>query len=129
MGKTFKYSFWMASALFFYHLWAVTYTDEPDKTFGVNEVFLTAAHNAKVTFEDLSSIMTRPAVDTLLLPRPPLPAGYMPMKVLVLGLSGNLIHTEYKLGVGFEVQKRPGLSVFLQRMARNYEVVIFGDQE
>ena len=73
--------------------------------------------------------MTRPAVDSLLLPRPPLPQGYMPMKVLVLNLSGTLVHTEYKLGVGFEVVKRPGLSVFLQRMARNYELVIFGDQE
>ena len=51
------------------------------------------------------------------------------MKVLVLNLSGTLVHTEYKLGVGFEVLKRPGLSVFLQRMARNYELVIFGDQE
>jgi len=25
--------------------------------------------------------------------------------------------------------KRPGLSVFLQRMSRFYEVVIFGDEE
>jgi len=50
-------------------------------------------------------------------------------KVLVLNLSGTLVHTEYKLGTGFEVQKRPGLSMFLQRLARSYELVLFGDQE
>jgi hypothetical protein len=37
----------------------------------------------------------------------------MANKVLVLNLSGTLVHTEYKLGSGFEVMKRPGLSVFL----------------
>lgn len=35
----------------------------------------------------------------------------------------------FKFGQGFEILKRPGLSVFLQRMSRYYEVVIFGDEE
>lgn len=64
-------------------------------------------------YTDLKKLMTRPACEELLLPRPPLPPGYAPMKTLVLNLSGTLVHTEYKLGVGFEIQKRPGLSVFL----------------
>ena len=51
------------------------------------------------------------------------------MKTLVMNLNGTLIHSEYKMGVGFEILKRPGLSVFIQRMARNYELVLFGDQE
>ncbi len=33
------------------------------------------------------------------------------------------------MGLGFEILKRPGLSVFIQRMSRMYEVVIFGDEE
>jgi len=33
------------------------------------------------------------------------------------------------MGVGFEILKRPGLSTFLNRMMRNYEIVLFGDQE
>lgn len=129
LGKAFKYTFWGSTALFLYHLWAVKYREEPERTFGVNTLFLDYATRANIYFQDISSLMTRPAVDSLLLPRPPLPPGYMPMKVLVLNLSGTLVHTEYKLGVGFEVVKRPGLSVFMQRMARNYELVLFGDQE
>ena len=31
--------------------------------------------------------------------------------------------------MGFEILKRPGLSVFLAQMAQNYELVLFGDQE
>ena len=51
------------------------------------------------------------------------------MKTLVLNVSGTLTHQEYKLGVGFEVLKRPGLSVFLSQMSQSYELVLFGDTE
>lgn len=51
------------------------------------------------------------------------------MKTLVLNVSGTLTHSEYKLGIGFEILKRPGLSVFLSQMAQSYELVLFGDQE
>jgi import inner membrane translocase subunit TIM50 len=47
----------------------------------------------------------------------------------VLNLRGTLIFSEYKFGSGFEIVKRPGLSVFLQRISKFYEVVIFGDEE
>ena len=33
------------------------------------------------------------------------------------------------MGVGFEILKRPGLSMFLNRMMRSYEIVLLGDQE
>lgn len=47
-------------------------------------------------------------------------------KVLVLNFNGTLVHQKYSLGVGVELFKRPGLSMFLQRMAKYYEIVIFG---
>lgn len=50
-------------------------------------------------------------------------------KTLVLGLRGVTVRSEYKLGLGFEFKKRPGLSTFLDRMVRSYEVVVFGDEE
>jgi TFIIF-interacting CTD phosphatase-like protein len=46
-----------------------------------------------------------------------------------LNLRGLLLSQEYKFGVGYEILKRPGLSVFLQRMSRYYEIVIFGDED
>ena len=39
-------------------------------------------------------------------------------KVLVLNLKGTLVHQTYKLGVGVEMYKRPGLSAFLTKMSR-----------
>jgi mitochondrial import inner membrane translocase subunit TIM50 len=54
--------------------------------------------------------------------------GFVP-KTLVLNLSGTMIHSEYKLGSGFEILKRPGLDYFLQRIIKYYEVVIFADED
>ena len=51
------------------------------------------------------------------------------MKTLVIQVEGIMTYTQIKLGVGNEVQKRPGLSVFLSQMSQNYEVVLFGDTE
>lgn len=129
LGKAFKYSCWTVTALYFYHLYLVYKTDKPEEGLGANATFLEAAQATKWGIDDLRILMTRPPVNSLLLERPPLPPGYAPMKVLVLNLNGTLVHSEYKFGVGFEILKRPGLSVFLQRMARNYEIVFFGEQE
>jgi len=74
-------------------------------------------------------LLTKPPVNSLLLERPPVPPGYQLPKTLVLNVAGTLVHSEYKLGIGFEIIKRPGLSVFLQRLSRKYEVVLFGDME
>jgi len=41
--------------------------------------------------------MTKPPVNSLLLPRPPLPPGYQHMKTLVLNVNGTLVHSEYKV--------------------------------
>jgi TFIIF-interacting CTD phosphatase-like protein len=68
-------------------------------------------------------------VEKLLPDRPPLPPGAIYPKTLVLNLRGTLLSQEYKFGVGYEILKRPGLSVFMQRMSRYYEIVIFGEEE
>ena len=129
LGKAIKYSMWFLTAFFFYHMYLVVYKQKPDEGLAANRMMLDYAWAAKLGYEDLVHLLTRPPVDSLLLERPPLPPGYAPMKTLVLNLNGTLIHSEYKFGVGFEVLKRPGLSLFLQRMAKSYELVIFGDQE
>ena len=127
LGKAIKYSLWGFTALFFYHLYLVTKTEKPEEGFGANGMLLDYAWAAKLGYEDLQHLLTRPPVDSLLLERPPLPPGYAPMKTLVLNVNGTLIHSEYKFGVGFEVIKRPGLGAFLARMSKNYELVLFGD--
>ena len=58
--------------------------------------------------------------DKLSMPGQPYP------KTLVLNLNGLLVHQVYNLGSGVTLYKRPGLSVFLQRLSRNYELCVFG---
>jgi len=60
---------------------------------------------------------------------PPLPPGAIYPKTLIIGLRGVSVKSEYKLGLGFEYKKRPGLNTFLQKAASMYEVVLFGDEE
>lgn len=50
-------------------------------------------------------------------------------KTIIIGLRGVSVRSEYKLGLGFEFKKRPGLSTFLKHLSRYYEIVIFGDEE
>lgn len=95
----------------------------------MTDAFLNAARSTKYAYEDLYALLTRPPVNSLLMERPPLPPGYQNMKTLVLNITGLLVHSEYKLGIGFEILKRPGLSVFMNRMSKNYEVVLFADTD
>jgi import inner membrane translocase subunit TIM50 len=127
LGKGIKWTLWAAFALYMYHMYLVVKKDKPEEAFLANEYFLRAAGFTHYNYEMLTILLTRPPVDKLLMDRPPLPPGYQNPKVLVLNLDGTLIHSEYKFGVGFELLKRPGLAMFLSTMARNFEVVIFGD--
>lgn len=120
---------WAAFGFYVYHMYLVIKKDRPEEEFLANHYFLEAAEFTKYNYTMLSIMLTRPPVDKLLLDRPPVPQGYQNPKCLVLNLNGTLIHSEYKFGVGFELLKRPGLGMFINTMARNYEVVIFGDQE
>lgn len=99
IGKTFKYTCWAAFALFFYHMYLVIYKEKPEEGFGANATFLEAAKFVHWSYNDLKILLTRPPVESLLLPRPPLPPGYAPMKTLVLNLNGTLIHSEYKVSI------------------------------
>lgn len=138
IGKSLKYLTWLSMGLFGYHFYLVKKSDKPEAAFLANEVFLNAAKNADYFLYDMNLLLTRPPVEKLLQDKPNMPGMVFP-KTLVLNLRGTLIHSEYKVifyllyvyqfGQGFEILKRPGLSVFLQRMSRFYEVVIFGDEE
>ena len=127
MGKFIKYSLWFGTALFFYHYYQVMFSQKPAEGMFVNDTMLNLAYFWKWLYEDIYNLLTKPPVDSLLMERPPAPPGAMYPKTLVMNLNGLLIHTEYKLGVGFEVLKRPGLTSFLGRMKREYELVLFSD--
>lgn len=129
MGKTFKYLFWGGFTYFLYHLFLVVKNDKPESWPLANEFFLDSAFIVKMYYRDFYELLTLPPVKSLLLEHPDLPGMQKPPKTLVLNLEGTLIHSEYKMGIGFEILKRPGLSIFLQQMANHYEVVIFGEQE
>eukprot|EP00347_Sterkiella_histriomuscorum_P015966 403355012 len=129
LGKAFKYAAWASIGLFWYHMYLLKKTDKPETGFMASEAFLNLARNADYAFYDMKLLLTRPPVEKLLPDRPPLPPGSAYPKTLVINMRGTLVHSEYKFGSGFEILKRPGLSVFLQRLSRFYEIVIFGDEE
>ena len=87
------------------------------------------ARSADSQVQDLKRILTLPPIEKLLPDRPPIAEGEPYQKTLILNLRGTLIHSDYKFGVGFEILKRPGLTEFLDRMSRVYEVVVFGDED
>ena len=97
-GKFFKYLFYAGTTYFLYHFWHVCRSGPDAKDcLGINPLFLEYAEFAKWSYEDLKVLMTRPACEELLMPRPPVPAGYASVKVLVLNLSGTLVHSDYKV--------------------------------
>jgi import inner membrane translocase subunit TIM50 len=128
LGKMFKYSAWLCSSLMLYHYYLVRNMEKPDEATVKIPFFLEQARRMDWHFHQLFLFFTRPPVTKLLPDRPPAPPGAYP-KTLVLSLNGTIISQEYKLGVGFEVKKRPGLSMFINRLSRMYELVIFADQD
>ena len=128
IGKFLKYTIWVNLVLFGYHYYRLRYSKDIRKEPHI--AFYTAlAYEVDAQIRDIYSVLTRPPVTKLLPDKPPLMPGQVFPKTLVLNLRGTLVHSEYKFGTGFEVVKRPGLSIFLQRMSRQYEIVIFGDEE
>jgi import inner membrane translocase subunit TIM50 len=128
-GKTIKYSIWSYLALFAYHFYLVKRKEKPEESPLAINMFLRHATQANWHIQDLTLLLTRPPVEKLMPDKPPLPPHVPYPKTLIIGLRGVSVHSEYLLGVGFEFKKRPGLTSFLQRMARCYEVVVFGDEE
>jgi len=93
----FKLAFWGSTSIFLAHLALVCFKEKPEQFPLVNGFFLEYAKACRYNFQSMVLLMTRPACESLLMPRPELPPGYQEMKVLVLNLSGTLVHTEYKV--------------------------------
>jgi mitochondrial import inner membrane translocase subunit TIM50 len=128
LGKTLKYTLWASTVMFFYHFYLLKQGEASANKMKL-AVFWEMANRVDWHVYQLHMLLTRPPVSKLLQDRPPAPPGAMYPKTLVLNLRGTLIHSEYKFGIGFEVHKRPGLSTFINRLSRQYELVIFGDEE
>jgi len=90
-----------------------------------SEPFLEAARFVDWSIYDFKVLMTKPGMTKMLPDRLKMP-GQMDAKVLVMNLNGTLVHSTYSLGVGIEIYKRPGLTMFLNRMSKQYELCIFG---
>lgn len=97
LGKTFKYSAWASIVLFWYHVYLIKKTDDPEKGFLANDIFLNFARSADFAFYDLKILLTRPPVEKLLPDRPPLPPGAAYPKTIILNMRGTIIHSEYKV--------------------------------
>jgi import inner membrane translocase subunit TIM50 len=91
--------------------------------------FLNTIKGIETAAKNLHRMVVDPPVSKLLPDLPKLPPGYQLPKTLVLDLRGTLVSSEYSLGVGFEVKRRPGLTEFLSKMSQMYEVVLFSDED
>ena len=125
LGKTLKYTIWATMGIFFYHFMLLKKMKNPEQAMLVSEPFLDAAKFVNWSIYDFKNLMTKPQMTKMLPDRPNIP-GYAHPKTLVMNMNGTLVHQSYKLGVGVEVFKRPGLSTFLTKMSRQYELVVFG---
>lgn len=126
LGRFMKYLMWTGFFLYSYHVYLVFKTEKPEEK-AFDDRLLGWAFNTKYMYQDLKELLTQPPVKCLLGDRGPAPPGAMFPKTLVLNVNGTLVHSEYKFGIGFEVLKRPGLSAFVNRVGRSYEIALFGD--
>lgn len=67
----------------------------------------------------------QPSREKLLPDLPPIPAGHVAHRTLILDLEGTLCHSEWDRRNGWRAAKRPGLDEFLAKMCQMYEIVIF----
>jgi import inner membrane translocase subunit TIM50 len=108
---------WGSFAIFCFHYYLLKNTKKPEKNMLANDLFLNQAKRFDWHVQQFFLLMTRPPVEKLLMDRPPAPPGMGYPKTLILNLRGTIVHSKYKMGEGFEYIKRPGLSVFLQRLS------------
>lgn len=94
-----------------------------------HQFFYEQAAKVSWTMDDLQKIFTNPPVEKFLMDPPQMPPGMVFPKTLILNLGGTLVTSDYEFGVGFQYRKRPHLKMFLDRVSKGYEVVIFGDEE
>jgi len=101
IGRTIKYTLWVGFAIFWYHMYLLKRTDNPEKGFLANNFFLNLAKKASYSYNDLKILLTRPPVEKLLPDRPPLPPGAIYPKTLILNMRGTIVHSEYKVNTFF----------------------------
>lgn len=80
-------------------------------------------------FDKAASAAMGPGREKLLpdFPIQHLPPGCVAPRTLVLDLEGTLTREEWSPEYGWRTAKRPGLDVFLRRMANVYEIVLFSE--
>ena len=93
------------------------------------DTFVNAVTYVDDTVLAVKAMMLDPPLDKLLPDLPKMPPGYLTPKTLVLDLKGTILSTEYVFGKGYVIMKRPGLSEFLSKMSKMYEVVILCEEE
>ena len=49
-GKLFKYTCWLTTSIFFYHLYLVSHKERPEEGFGASSFFLFYALGAKESY-------------------------------------------------------------------------------
>lgn len=67
----------------------------------------------------------KPSRDKLLPDMPPIPAGHVAHRTLILDLEGTLCHSTWDRKNGWRAAKRPGLDEFLAKMCQFYEIVLY----
>ena len=80
-------------------------------------------------FDRATALFVGPGREKLLpdFPTQQLPPGSVAPRTLVLDLEGTLTREEWSPKYGWRTAKRPGLDIFLRRMANVYEIVLFAD--
>lgn len=69
-------------------------------------------------------IIQEPSRDKLL-PDPLKPPYLQPKYTLVLEMKDVLVHPDWTYQTGWRFKKRPGVSAFLEQLAREYEIVVY----
>ena len=62
MGKMLKYTCWLASSCFIYHLYLVFKKDKPEESFGASDKMLYYAYNARDFYYFIRDLLTKPPV-------------------------------------------------------------------
>lgn len=97
----------------------------------VDEYFLEAVKYVDKSYRKVADLFTKPAMDKLLpeIPMELYPPGFDFPKTLLINLTGTTIHTQFELGKGREVIKRPGFDDLIKYFGQRCEIVIFSDDE
>lgn len=127
----FRLVWWGSIAYLAYTLY--DYKTNPDKkpTNTVDEYFLEGAKYVDKSYRKVIDLFTKPPSDKLLpeIPVEMYPPGFDFPKTLLINLSGTTIHSNFQMGKGRELIKRPGLDELIKIFSQRCEIVIFSDDD